>query len=306
MKSIETSGKSFQLALDKGLGELQVSADQVKVTTLITGGALKQWKLLLEVITEGEIAAQFIRQLLEKMALNLQVDFKETDEEVIINLIGSDSGVIIGYRGEVLDSIQYLTNLICNIKGGDKRIIVDSESYREKRIATLTQLAKNLESKAVRTGRNCKLEPMNPYERRIIHATLQDSETVTTVSEGVAPNRYIVVTLKNQVRKDKNINSGRDKKPFSKDYPKFKNDYKDTDKNKRDVKPPIKTETIQKIEQDELKNKKHKTPYPYMAADDAALIDEDIVFIAKERPRVNTTVGQKEIKFAFSSSKKKR
>lgn len=294
MKSIEASGKSYQLALEKGLSELQVSEEQVKVETLVVGGAIKQWKLAITVMSDGEIAAAFAEQLAIKMGLDLKVEITENDEEAIINFVGKDSSFVIGYRGEVLDSIQYLCNLVCNIKGGDKRIVVDSEKYRERRVATLTTLAKNLESKAVRTGRNCKLEPMNPYERRIIHATLQDSKFVTTVSEGVAPNRYIVVTLKNQQAKTeevgkKQFNQGKKKDNRNKDI-------KDTKKDKKA--PP----TVKEIEEPKAK----RAPYPYMSDEEAQQIDENIVFVPRERPQVNTTVGQKEIKFAFSSSKKKR
>ena len=110
---------------------------------------------------------------------------------------GEDSGAAIGYRGEVLDALQYLTSLVANKdKTSYKRVILDTEAYREKRVEKLKVLAKNLESKAIRTGKPVKLEPMNSFERRIIHSALQDSEKVKTLSEGTSPNRYVIILPK--------------------------------------------------------------------------------------------------------------
>ena len=130
-----------------------------------------------------------------KVTVEMTVD---SEEEVInINLVGDDMGVLIGKRGQTLDSLQYLVSLVAN-KESDKyyRVKLDTENYRDRRKATLESLAKNIAYKVKRTRRSVTLEPMNPYERRIIHSALQNDKYVTTKSEGEEPYRHIVVMLK--------------------------------------------------------------------------------------------------------------
>ena len=114
-----------------------------------------------------------------------------------IDLSGDDMGVLIGKRGQTLDSLQYLVSLVVN-KGNEDyiRVKVDTENYRERRKSTLENLAKNMAYKVKRTRRPLHLEPMNPYERRIIHSALQNDKFVTTHSEGEEPYRHVVITLK--------------------------------------------------------------------------------------------------------------
>ena len=132
-------------------------------------------------------------------AMNMEVDVKVSNEnnEMNIELAGKDMGVLIGKRGQTLDSLQYLTSLVVN-KGTDEyiRVKVDTENYRQRRKETLENLAKNISYKVKRTKRSVSLEPMNPYERRIIHSALQNDKYVTTHSEGEEPFRRVVVTLK--------------------------------------------------------------------------------------------------------------
>lgn len=209
LKSVEVSGKSLDAAIEKGLRELGLeSKEQVDVRVLKDNGFLfNKYRIIVSRRqSEGEKATEFVENLLEKMGFDFVVETEETDEAVRMNLIGTDSASIIGYRGEVLDAVQYLSSLVVNCdKESYKRITIDTEGYRQKRAETLVQLAKNLESKVKRTGRTVKLEPMNPYERRIIHSALQDSEFVTTVSEGVSPQRYVTIVpkpgIKREVRK---------------------------------------------------------------------------------------------------------
>ena len=141
----------------------------------------------------------FLKDVLHAMDIAAVVEAEYNDEEEMleINLIGEDMGVLIGKRGQTLDSLQYLVSLVVN-KGtnGCIRVKVDTENYRERRKATLENLAKNIASKVVRTRRPVSLEPMNPYERRIIHSALQNNKYVTTHSEGEEPYRKVVVTLK--------------------------------------------------------------------------------------------------------------
>ncbi len=199
MRQVEESGKNVDVAVEKALARLGIAREQAKIEVLSEGGIIKQAKVrVTKKQTEGEAAVKFLEELLNKMGLTFVVELEEDEAEAKLELIGTESGCVIGHRGEVLDSLQYLTSLVAN-KGKDKykRVVLDTEGYRNKRIDKLQTLAKNLESKAMRTNRPVKLEPMNSLERRIIHSALQDSENVTTSSEGTSPNRFVVITPKN-------------------------------------------------------------------------------------------------------------
>ena len=138
---------------------------------------------------------EFLQTVLNKMGLNCVVDVAENEDAVALIVSGEDSSVAIGYRGETLDALQYLCSLQLNGKNsGFRRVTLDAEGYRAKREKTLQRLATNLEQKVKRTGRPAKLEPMNPYERRVIHTTLQNSKYVTTQSEGQGSARHVVIS----------------------------------------------------------------------------------------------------------------
>ena len=141
----------------------------------------------------------FLNDVLVAMNLkaNVKLTYNEIDRTMDIELSGDDMGVLIGKRGQTLDSLQYLASLVAN-KGTEEyiRVKVDTENYRERRKQTLENLAKNMAFKVKRTKRPVSLEPMNPYERRVIHSALQDDKYVTTHSEGEEPYRHVVVTLK--------------------------------------------------------------------------------------------------------------
>lgn len=132
------------------------------------------------------------------MAVTIETGYDEAEKTIIVNLSGSEMGVLIGKRGQTLDSIQYLASLVVN-KGEEEyiRVKVDTENYRERRKETLETLARNISFKVKRTKRPVSLEPMNPYERRVIHAALQNDKYVVTRSEGVEPYRHIVISPKN-------------------------------------------------------------------------------------------------------------
>ena len=140
-------------------------------------------------------AKVFLNKVFAAMNMTVDIDIKNTEDEIDINLAGDDMGVLIGKRGQTLDSLQYLTSLVVN-KGNKEyiRVKVDTENYRERRKETLENLAKNLAYKVKRTKRPVSLEPMNPYERRIIHSALQNDKYVTTHSEGEDPYRKVVIT----------------------------------------------------------------------------------------------------------------
>ena len=131
------------------------------------------------------------------MTVVINAEYKEDEKELTIDLSGDDMGVLIGKRGQTLDSLQYLISLIVNKESTDYiRVNVDTENYRKRRQDTLENLAKNIAFKVKRTKRTVSLEPMNPYERRIIHSALQNDKFVTTHSEGEEPFRHVVVTMK--------------------------------------------------------------------------------------------------------------
>lgn len=152
------------------------------------------------------VATNFLNEVFAKMnmAVELTANFSD-NKHIVIDMKGEDMGTIIGKRGQTLDSIQYLTNLVVN-KGEYPymNVTLDTEDYRAKRQKTLEQLAFNLAKKAKHNRRNITLEPMNPYERRIIHATLQNDRYVTTYSEGTEPFRYVVIALKNNYSSRRN------------------------------------------------------------------------------------------------------
>ncbi len=143
--------------------------------------------------------------------VSISIQYDEEEKVVDVDLSGDDMGMLIGKRGQTLDSLQYLLSLVVNKNSEEYiRVKVDTENYRERRKETLENLAKNIASKVKRTGRSVSLEPMNPYERRIIHATLQNDKYVTTHSEGNEPYRRVVVTSKGNYKpesRDRRYNS---------------------------------------------------------------------------------------------------
>ena len=148
-----------------------------------------------------EKAEKFLKDVFASIDMEVEITTDYTDEMLNVELAGEDMGVLIGKHGQTLDSLQYLTSLIVNKgKSGYTRVKVDTENYRSRRKETLESLAKNIAFKVKRTRRPVFLEPMNPYERRIIHSALQNDPYVTTHSEGEEPYRKVVVTLKRNNR----------------------------------------------------------------------------------------------------------
>ena len=146
---------------------------------------------------ENHVALTFLDEVTAKMGLNLDITAKEGEDTLYINIEGKDSGTIIGKRGQTLDAIQYLTSLVVNKEQENyQRVVVDAENYRSKREKTLELLAMRLANKVAKTKKSIKLEPMNPYERKVIHATLQNHPYVTTKSEGQDPYRRVIIELK--------------------------------------------------------------------------------------------------------------
>lgn len=150
-------------------------------------------------------AQSFLQDLTRLMGVEVAVDVKTDDEgNIRVNMMGDEQGVLIGRRGETLDALQYLTSLQVNKGRGEyTRVTLDTEGYRARREEALIRLANRMANRAVKTGRRVSLEPMNPYERRILHSALQGNDAVTTHSEGEEPNRHVVITVNKPQRAKK-------------------------------------------------------------------------------------------------------
>lgn len=193
-EAIENASK--ELGKDKSLFTYEIKEEGSKG---ILGFGAKPYIIEASLIKEDLVdkVKTFVRTILDAMGLMAEIRVREEEEAIKVNLAGPKMGLIIGYRGETLDALQYITNLAIN-KGRDefyKRVIIDTEGYREKREETLKKLAEKTAFKVKKYGRSIKLDPMNPYERRIIHSTLQPFKEVTTHSEGTEPFRKVVVEL---------------------------------------------------------------------------------------------------------------
>ena len=203
-KFIVSTGKTIELAIEAALQKLKLDRDSVSVEVLknarsgFLGIGAKPYKLrLVKKDTPAIRAEEFLKNVTSLMGLEVSFDITEDEDAMLINMQGDNQGILIGHRGETLDALQYLTSLQVN-KGGKeyRRVTLDTEGYRAKREQTLIALAGRMANKVHKSGRRMMLEPMNPYERRILHATLQDNPYVTTHSEGEEPNRRVVITPK--------------------------------------------------------------------------------------------------------------
>lgn len=206
MEYIEISAKTVNDAITEACQKFEVSSDKLEYEVIEEGNAgflgigAKSAVIKARVkCSISEDAKNFLNDVFAamKMVVVVDVQYDEDEKNMNIELSGDDMGVLIGKRGQTLDSLQYLVSLVVN-KNVDEyiRVKVDTENYRERRKETLENLAKNIAYKVKRNKRPVSLEPMNPYERRIIHSALQNDKYVTTHSEGDEPFRRVVVTLK--------------------------------------------------------------------------------------------------------------
>lgn len=198
MISIEKEARSVEEAIQLGLAQLDVKEDEVDVEVLKKGGLLGKAKVRLTVkSTPADGVYDYIAGLIERMGMECDVEVKEIEGGFAANINGKDSAAVIGYRGEVLDAIQYLSTIFVNQQ--DKsytKMQVDVEGYRGRRADTLRALAIRMANRAVNEGVQVDLEPMNNQDRRIIHEALSGDERVTTCSQGDEPNRYISIVPK--------------------------------------------------------------------------------------------------------------
>ena len=207
---IETTGKTVDEALLEASVALGTTTENIEYEVLDEGtsGFLglnkKPAKIKAAVkATKLDRAAEFISDVLNVMGIKNEVKSSYDEAEMTMNfeIVGEDMGMLIGKRGQTLDSLQYLVSLVVNKESEDYiKVKLDTENYRERRKQTLENLAKNIGSKVKKSGKPVALEPMNPYERRIIHSALQDDKYVETHSEGEEPFRKVVISLKKGVR----------------------------------------------------------------------------------------------------------
>ena len=206
MEFVEFRGKTVDDAITNALVSLGRTSDQIEYEVIEKGsngilgfGSKDAVIKVAKKSTPEDVVRDFLTEVFDKMNLEVEIitKFDEIEGVIDIELKGPEMGVLIGKRGQTLDSLQYLTNLAVNRKSDNYlRVKIDTEDYRRRRKETLENLAKNMAYKVKRTKRPVSLEAMNPYERRIIHSALQNDKYVVTHSEGEEPYRHVVITLK--------------------------------------------------------------------------------------------------------------
>lgn len=209
MEYIEVSAKTVSEAITEACQKLSVTSDRLDYQVIEEGSsgflgigskpAVIKAAVKIEKLSVPDVAKKFLHDVFNSMDMDVivDVDYDEDKRTMDIEISGNDMGVLIGKRGQTLDSLQYLVSLVVNKEVEEYiRVKLDTENYRERRKETLENLAKNIAYKVKRTKRSVSLEPMNPYERRIIHSALQNDKYVTTYSEGEEPFRRVVVALK--------------------------------------------------------------------------------------------------------------
>ena len=211
MEFIEVSAKTVDDALTEALIKLSATSDQIEYDVIEKGstgflgiGSKPAVIKARKKCTIEDNIRDFLGKVFEAMNLEVEIIINKEDNNYAVELKGADMGVLIGKRGQTLDSLQYLANLAVNKNSEEYvKVKIDTEDYRNRRKETLENLAKNIAYKVKRTKRPVSLEPMNPFERRVIHSALQNDRFVTTHSEGEEPYRHVVVTLKRNERNDR-------------------------------------------------------------------------------------------------------
>lgn len=209
MDMITVSAKTVDEAITKALIQLETTSDKLEYEIVDKGsngilGFIGSKPAVIRARkkeTLEDMAITFLSDVFGAMNISVSMEaaFDEGEREISINMSGDDMGILIGKRGQTLDSLQYLVSLVVNKESEDYiRVKLDTENYRERRKETLETLAKNIAYKVKRTRRPVSLEPMNPYERRIIHSALQNDKFVVTRSDGEEPFRHVVISLKKE------------------------------------------------------------------------------------------------------------
>ena len=206
---IEVSAKTVNEAITEACRKLSVTSDKLDYQVIEEGSsgflgigsrpAVIRAAAKIEEVNAEDAAKNFLNEVFAVMNMQVKMDvnYDEAGKSMDIELSGDEMGVLIGKRGQTLDSLQYLVSLVVNREVEEYiRVKVDTENYRQRRRETLENLAKNIAYKVKKTRRPVSLEPMNPYERRIIHSTLQNDKYISTHSEGDEPFRRVVITYK--------------------------------------------------------------------------------------------------------------
>ena len=206
MEYIEVPAKTVEDALTEASVKLGTTSDKLEYEIIEKGSTgflgIGSKNAVIKVKVKNNIEddiREFLSKIFNAMDIEVEIIIKTDidNNNVEVELKGNDMGILIGKRGQTLDSLQYLTNLAVNRNSEDYyKVKIDTEDYRKRRKETLENLAKNIAYKVKRTKRPVSLEPMNPFERRVIHSALQNDRFVTTHSEGEEPYRHVVVTLK--------------------------------------------------------------------------------------------------------------
>lgn len=204
-KTLIVTGKTVEEAVRQGLTQWNVPESRVKVEVLEQPAkglfglfGVKEAKVKLELIPDAvEEATQFLQDIFATMHVKATIERKDDKDGILLNIKGGELGILIGRRGQTLDALQYLVNIVAN-RFSDKhiRIVLDAEEFRERRRKTLEELSSRLATRVVRTKKDVVLEPMSPADRKIIHSQLQDHPTVRTYSKGDEPNRRVVISLR--------------------------------------------------------------------------------------------------------------
>jgi spoIIIJ-associated protein len=205
MKKIVVTGKTIEDAVRAGLAQWNVPQERVKIQVLeqpakglfgLIGS--REAKVELELIPDPiEEAERFLSDVFRTMQIEAAIDRKETADGILLNISGKELGLLIGRRGQTLDSLQYLVNIVANrYSDAHVRIVLDAENFRERRRQTLEELSERLAKRVIRTRKEVVLEPMSPQERKVIHSQLQNHPNVKTYSKGEEPNRRVVIALR--------------------------------------------------------------------------------------------------------------
>lgn len=205
-KTIETTAKTIEEAINIALAELNEDKESVDIEIIeegnkglfgLIGSKQARIKVSLKKKDINKKIEKFLQDLFNKMDLKVEIEIKEENENIQVNLKGGNMGILIGRRGETLDALQYLASIVAN-KGNDeyKKVIIDTENYRRKREEAIVNLANKVAERVIRLRKSVTLEPMNPYERRIIHSALQQNNRIETYSVGEEPNRKVVIAIK--------------------------------------------------------------------------------------------------------------
>lgn len=206
MEFIEVSAKTVDDAITEASIKLGTTSDKIEVEVIEKGSTgflgIKSKPAIIKARKKNDTVdniREFLENVFSAMNMGVTIDIKKAEDDKVyeVELSGKEMGLLIGKRGQTLDSLQYLTNLAVNKHSdGYIKVKLDTEDYRQRRKDTLENLAKNIAYKVKRTKRPVSLEPMNPFERRVIHSALQGDRYVETHSEGEEPFRHVVVTLK--------------------------------------------------------------------------------------------------------------